>query len=123
MAEYIEREALVQYIRSRKGNFIDDMGKGWSNGMEAAASACEKFPAADVEPVKRGCWSLWCDSRLDQSTGEYDEDFYLECSECKRKALDIDQSIAVSGQWGKLIEQFPYCHCGAKMDGERRETT
>lgn len=54
MAEYIEREAVVKYLRSRKGNFFDDIGKSWSAGMEAAAMTCEKFPAADVAPVRHG---------------------------------------------------------------------
>lgn len=40
---------------------------------------------------------------------------YLECSECRRKVWDICQDDALKGNWAKLIEPFPYCHCGAKM--------
>lgn len=57
MAEYIGREAVVKYLRSREGNFLDDIGKSWSAGMEAAAITCEKFPAADVAPVRHGRWN------------------------------------------------------------------
>ena len=62
MAEYIEREAVVKYLRSRKGDFIDDYGNGWSAGMGAASGICGKFPAADVAPVVRGRWDLLDDA-------------------------------------------------------------
>lgn len=112
---YIEREALLNRLEAIKES------ADWDSQSNYVLFGIKEFinnaPAADVAPVKRGCWSLRCDSRQDFSTGEYDEDFYLECSECKRKVWDIDQSIAMSGEWGKLVEQYPYCHCGCKMDG------
>lgn len=81
----------------------------------------ERPEPVEYAPVVHGHWSLRCDSRRDYSTDEWDEDFYLECSECKRKVWDINQRLAVSGEWGKLVEQYPYCHCGAKMDGGKEK--
>lgn len=53
MSDYIEREAAVKYLRSRKAQFVDDVGKGWNAGVEAAIEAIEKLPTADVAPVVR----------------------------------------------------------------------
>lgn len=116
MAEYIEREAVVKYLRSRKGNFLDDIGKSWSAGMEAAAITCEKFPAADVAPVRHGRWvkKIW------RSRGGYR---YVKC-DCGKEVLaekPFDDPIEVCSECGKINESVfgNYCpNCGAKMDLE-----
>lgn len=51
MAEYIEREAYCAYLKSRTAEFLDDYGKGWSNGIISARRIALKFPAADVATV------------------------------------------------------------------------
>jgi len=51
-------------------------------------------PTLDVEPVRHG---EWLEVRLTRRTTEY------KCSEC--------------GHWEK--KKYPYCNCGAKMDGRR----
>lgn len=72
--------------------------------------------SVELEPVVHGNWSLRCETHADTHTGEVDEEFYLECSECKRQVWGIDQNIAVSGDWRKLTAEYPYCHCGTKMN-------
>lgn len=72
--------------------------------------------ANNVTIQKTGNWSLRCDTRKGYMD-EVDEVFYLECSECRRHVWDIDQMVALSGNWKKLVNQYPYCHCGAKMNG------
>ena len=62
-----------------------------------------------------GHWNIRCYSTYDSWTQETDEEFYLECSECKREVWNIDQSAAMGGEYRKLVEQYPYCHCGCKM--------
>lgn len=58
-------------------------------------------PAADVTPVIRGTWQLL---RHDKYSDVY------QCSECGRK---------VSLTHGRdVLEQFPHCHCGARMEHE-----
>ena len=64
----------------------------------------------------KGHWNIRCYSTYDSYTGETDEDFYLECSECKREVRDVDQMAAMGGDYRSLIEQYPYCHCGCKME-------
>lgn len=47
----ISRDAYIRYLSSRKAEFVDDYGKGWSAGINTAIRACEKFPAVDVVPL------------------------------------------------------------------------
>ena len=75
-------------------------------------------PTIDPESLKsKGHWDIRCDYCVDVVTREADESFYLECSECKRKVWDVNQMAAMNGEYRKLIEQYPYCHCGCKMEG------
>lgn len=71
-------------------------------------------PLPKVAPLVHGNWSLRCDSHLDTHTGEYDEEFYLECSVCRRqvRGIEFDDSL----NWTELVAKYPYCHCGAKMN-------
>lgn len=52
-------------------------------------------PTVEAEPVKHGRWIIIDDV----------EKFLAKCSECGR----VEDT--------RLIEDYPYCHCGAKMDG------
>ena len=97
MAEYIEREKVVKYLRSRSGDFIDDYGKGWSNGISAAAKICEKVPAADVVEVVR------CKDCK-----------YWDCGVCELHSEEPDQYST-----GLEIEMFADDYCSY---GERRVT-
>jgi hypothetical protein len=73
-------------------------------------------PTVDAAPVVHGHWIIRCETHQD-FFGEVDEEFYLECSECHRKVWDASQDAIISGQYHKATSDFPYCHCGAKMDG------
>ena len=87
--EYIEREAVVA--------FLENMAA--SRYLIQCFEDKERFPAADVEPVRHGRW--------------YDEDGFdahgspiYRCSVCNRTVAD------------NYISCHKYClHCGAKMDG------
>ena len=86
------------------------------NGILKSISIVKSAPSVDAEPVRRGRWVLDC--FVTQSfEGEYDEEFYLICSKCGRKVYDINQSLALRGDANLFSKQYPYCHCGAKMDG------
>ena len=68
----------------------------------------ENVPTIEAEPVRHGRWIF--DGAI-----YYDEDekcYDYQCSECGR-------FVSVrGGNLGKeeLEEEYPYCHCGAKMD-------
>lgn len=98
MAECIEREAAYREICT------DDTLSGFEK-----AYCCEiikAIPSEDVAPVRHGRWlfitkgqmtSAWC------------------CSECSRTVvITCDEELRQS----KLEKEYPFCHCGAKMDLE-----
>ena len=95
MAEYIEREALLEDIQAA----VENEGMG-SMVAGALKRYVKRVTAADVAPVRYGKWI------------EYSRPHYFKCSECKcivpyKKAMVID---------GK--RKYKYCpNCGAKMDG------
>ena len=83
-------------------------------GASKVINRIEAAPTIDPESLRpQGNWSLRCNSHLDTHTGEYDDEFYLECSVCRRQVWDIDFENTT---WLELVKKFPYCHCGAKMN-------
>lgn len=81
-------------------------------------NALENAPAVDPESLRpKGRWEIHCLSTYDSWTQETDEEFYLECSECKRQVWDVDYMALQNDDRQKLIEKYPYCHCGCKMEG------
>ena len=97
MAEYINRDAYIRCLSSGKAEFVDDYGKGWSAGINTAIRACEKFPAADVAPVRHGRWDRVIPSK---SAAKWSSK--VSCSVCHNTGYN----------------HFKYCpNCGAKMDG------
>ena len=112
MAEYIEREAAIAYIREQSEECQKAFEEfGGESGIYADAynDLAEDFcgiPAADVAPVVHGRWEL-------QRKGDWISVFV--CSVCGR-----GETIAESGSYNsqlKMPKKYPYCHCGAKMDG------
>lgn len=99
---------------------LDTKCPAWLPDNFNALQTADYLLSRGVTIQKTGNWSLRCDVRKGYMD-EVDEVFYLECSECKRKVWDINQSDAMAGNWVKLIEPFPFCHCGAKMHQEVKE--
>jgi DNA-directed RNA polymerase subunit RPC12/RpoP len=59
---------------------------------------------ADVAPVVHGRWL---------PIVSYNNTY--KCSECGRLLVNITDGLSM------VAKHYPYCHCGAKMDGERKE--
>mgnify|MGYP003401473562 FL=1 len=99
MDEYIEREAAYEDFEK-----CNSENPKWTPSRVKALIARQK--AADVAPVRHGRWlfvikgqmtSAWC------------------CSECGRTVvITCDEELRQS----KLEKEYPFCHCGAKMDLE-----
>ena len=99
MAEYIEREALIQHMQECKDeNAFTLMATGY------AYSFIEAAPSADVVEVVHGEWECPC----------FDISDYWRCSACGEEwFFEYDPTEAET--------KVNYCpRCGAKMDGERR---
>lgn len=94
MAEYIEREAFKQkYLCC---GYLPEMSE----------KEFDEFPTADVAPVAHGQWCV-CKIRSIETV------FY--CSECKRTVTVGNDFFGEAPQ--SVSAAYPYCHCGAKMDG------
>lgn len=65
-----------------------------------------KVPAADVAEVVHG---QWCVSKI----RSIETVFY--CSECKRTVTVGNDFFGEAPR--NVSAAYPYCHCGAKMDG------
>lgn len=88
MAEYIDREALINHLNQ-------SAAKHYSRAVERVI---ELEPAADVAPVRRGHWV-----RVGSGT---------TCSECM---TGLKRITALSDEWVDLSE-MSYCpNCGAEM--------
>lgn len=92
MAKYIDAEAVKAkkvYCEERHEYVIPVSEIDW-------------MPAADVEPVRHGKWIYIQDEK-----SKFSEIY--KCSQCGRRvAVFSEESVS---------EEFPYCHCGSKMDG------
>ena len=94
MARYIDADLLIKNIAN-----ITDLR---TLSTKTIGEAINNTPTADVVEVKHGEW-IEVDDGVLIGDGKH-----IECSEC--------------GTWAKDKQKSNYCsHCGAKMDGERRE--
>ena len=98
MAEYIERDALLQDIEdsvriTSKTGMINPETRGAYKIIERIKSAA----AADVVEVRHGWWIV---------KGYVCGEMEYQCSECKET------------EWRTSASRLKYCpFCGAKMDG------
>lgn len=97
---YIDQQAAVSAVREVIGNLDHEC-----KPMMDFYSALWRVPAADVAPVVHGRWELI-------RGGEFTSAF--KCSVCGRRvcvSCDSEKTIFY------LKDRYPYCNCGAKMDG------
>ena len=95
MAEYIEREALIEKCKVIIQDKWNDKTApvSWSHAYANFIEDVENQPTADVTSVVYGHWIICCDG------------YYPYCSRCKEEPT------------GRKMTK--YCdHCGAKMDEE-----
>ena len=101
MSDFIEREVVLNWmyelIEARQAWTSD--ARGEIQGLNAAVCAIEDIPAADVAPVRHGCWKP-----RDLTWGRS----YYYCTICEET---VDMPTAMG------IPMFKFCpNCGALMD-------
>lgn len=101
--EYIERGAFDRDLQNLVKEYNRNCESDKSSGAFEALYRLRLAPAADVVEVVHGEWiqNPHC-KRM----------FY--CSECDRPVEDGSYNPNPS-------EHFPYCHCGARMDGGKND--
>lgn len=109
MAEYIERKRTVELLRSL-GNREYRKEKGTIQDAIKMISYPEYTPTEDVAPVVHGRWKLL-------RKGDWTSVFV--CSVCGRREK-IAESESYNSQL-KMPREYPYCHCGARMDGDSND--
>lgn len=93
MDDYIKRE-----------DALNTFSNAFYSGL---AAKIKSIPTADVAPVRHGRWEAiewWMNPSEEIIIGRV-----YQCSECKR-IIDLEHD--------ETLNDYPYCHCGAKMDGE-----
>ena len=116
----IDANALNKRFDERESDDIELYGVRIAECFPAdeAKEIVGQMPAIDPESLRpKGRWEIHCRTTYDSWTRETDEEFYLECSECKRQVWDVDYMAVQNDDIQKLIEKYPYCHCGCKMEG------
>lgn len=119
MAEYIELKAAInrikEYASDVYGIDLDDAkqfsggsrSENYCEGLYEATELIDDISAADVAPVVHGRWKLL-------RKGDWTSVFV--CSVCGRRET-IAESESYNSQL-KMPRKYPYCHCGARMDGD-----
>lgn len=96
MSEYINRGTAFDAVTDLAGKAST---RSAYEAVWKSARALKEIPAADVAPVVHGRW---------EQVKEWATKAKYRCSVCGR---EIMSAVKVN------IEKYPYCHCGAKMDG------
>ena len=96
MSEYINRGTAFDAVTDLAGKAST---RSAYEAVWKSARALKKLPAADVAPVVHGRW---------EQVKEWATKAKYRCSVYGR---EIMSAVKVN------IEKYPYCHCGAKMDG------
>lgn len=105
MTDYIKRTDAVKI--AEKYGLANGSVLGRHTGLaDCIASEISGLPAADVAEVVHG---QWCVSKI----RSIETVFY--CSECKRTVTVGNDFFGEAPR--NVSAAYPYCHCGAKMDG------
>jgi hypothetical protein len=102
MSDYISREAALEAANE----WVSEACMAPVMRVSRLLDKLAKVPAADVAEVVHG---QWCVSKI----RSIETVFY--CSECKRTVTVGNDFFGEAPQSASAA--YPYCHCGAKMDG------
>lgn len=96
----VNREELLKALQYDRGQYE----KGFRDGVKSTQ--------------KYGNWHIKSAYLTEPADSPFRE-YYMECSECGRKVEGISVEDAIN--YRKLCREYPYCHCGAKMDGGEKD--
>ena len=116
-ANYVEnkiRQIISEVQKMRYGkaikkdavNYIDEIYKldNWLGCYAEVLDVVEQAPTVDAVEVVHGRW---------EQVQRWATKAKYRCSVCGREIMSATKVD---------IEKYPYCHCGAKMDGDGNDT-
>ena len=90
-----------------------EYNQGWNDACDYIRGKLDDEKSADMEPVRRGKWNIRVS---DERT------LCLECSVCGRRVDNFNlHRLLIFREYESARGRYPYCHCGAKMDGPEEE--
>ena len=106
--EFINKKNLLQEFANEIYKF-DSVGGEFQRGVDWALRMIIKHPSSDIQEVRHGEWIR-------------KRQFVYECSLCKRIELveGVRHDCDLKSEHKILLSMYPYCHCGAKMDGKEK---
>ena len=117
----IDADKLVRDIKLAERSMVEHPPGMFAMSTQAAIDAINIQRTVDAEPVVHAHWKVsYEEAGVFETTRTY---YFGHCSKCGRK-IDI---VCLSGLHStegleeakrKAHEDYPYCHCGAKMDEE-----
>jgi hypothetical protein len=115
MAEYLEREALIDAFEYADADVCESYPDGyseWGYGIQSVRDLIRSAPAANVAPVAHGLWKPATESEItgwNPGYAGYDPIGGYFCSNCSYEAI-----FTCNDEY----ELSAYCpNCGAKMEG------
>ena len=117
---YIEREKARELIKNFGKGAIKDGMKTLDpvDDIVLLQKFVDSIPTADVVEVKCSNWEL--KSRVYKMLDDVDEELYVECPLCHRTEY-VPFELEEEEMLEYARKHYPYCHCGAKMDGKDGE--
>lgn len=115
---YIDKEALLQDISETVLFSVRGGVKTPTQEMRGANKVIDRIksaPTADVVEVRHGEWNII--SEVYRMIDDVDEELFVECPFCQRR-YHVPYSFDDKEIIEYAREEYPYCHCGAKMDGK-----
>lgn len=106
MDEYVKRAAIMEFPIRKDHCDKERANEHFIFGIESVLEYVQNLPAADVAPVVHGRWKFL-------HKGDWTSVFV--CSVCGRRET-ITESDSYNSRI-KMPRKYPYCHCGARMDG------
>lgn len=101
MSDYIRRKDAIDAFNRIKNTLKNPETAHYDTLMfYEIEDVLEDVEPADVVPVRHGTWL---------PIVSYNNTY--KCSECGRLLVDITDGLKM------VAKNYPYCHCGAKMDG------
>ena len=126
MARYIDVEKKIEEInrgidsitRLIENRPYDEEAKLILREHEFCLYELECTPTVNEMEVKHGKWEI--KSEIYKMFDDVDEEIYVECPYCKRTfyvpfEFEDEKILAYARK------AYPYCNCGAKMDGGKTE--